>query len=47
MKEGARYVKIIDWSEADQCFVGSCPGLAATVRMKKRSLRSCVKLWMR
>ena len=22
-----RYVKIVEWSEEDQCFVGSCPGL--------------------
>ena len=27
MKESARYVKIVEWSEDDQCFVGSCPGL--------------------
>lgn len=27
MKETARYVKIVEWSEEDQCFVGSCPGL--------------------
>jgi predicted RNase H-like HicB family nuclease len=27
MKEGAQYVKIIEWSETDQCYVGSCPGL--------------------
>ena len=27
MKESARYVKIIEWSDTDQCFVGSCPGL--------------------
>jgi len=27
MKEGARYVKIIEWSDEDRCFVGSCPGL--------------------
>jgi predicted RNase H-like HicB family nuclease len=27
MKEAARYVKIIEWSDEDQCFVGSCPGL--------------------
>jgi hypothetical protein len=27
MKEGARYVKIVEWSEEDQCLVGSCPGL--------------------
>ena len=27
MKDSARYVKILEWSEEDQCFVGSCPGL--------------------
>lgn len=27
MKKGANYVKIVEWSTADQCFVGSCPGL--------------------
>lgn len=27
MKDSARYVKIVEWSEEDQCFVGSCPGL--------------------
>ncbi len=27
MKESARYVKIVEWSEEDQRFVGSCPGL--------------------
>ncbi len=27
MKESARYVKIVEWSEEDGCYVGSCPGL--------------------
>ena len=27
MKESARYVKIVVWSDEDHCFVGSCPGL--------------------
>jgi predicted RNase H-like HicB family nuclease len=27
MKESAQYVKIVEWSTEDQCFVGSCPGL--------------------
>ena len=27
MKESTRYVKIVEWSEEDNCFVGSCPGL--------------------
>ena len=27
MKDSARYAKIVEWSDEDQCFVGSCPGL--------------------
>ncbi len=27
MNDSARYVKIVEWSEADQCYVGSAPGL--------------------
>lgn len=27
MNSSARYVKIVEWSDDDQCFVGSCPGL--------------------
>ena len=27
MKESARYVKIVEWSRDDGCYVGSCPGL--------------------
>ena len=27
MKESLRYAKVIEWSEEDHCFVGSCPGL--------------------
>jgi predicted RNase H-like HicB family nuclease len=27
MKESARYVKLVEWSEEDQCYVGSSPGL--------------------
>ena len=27
MKESARYVKIVEWSEEEQCYVGSSPGL--------------------
>ena len=48
MKESARYVKIVEWSDEDQCFVGSCPGLfygGCHGGMKKKSLRSYVKLW--
>lgn len=27
MKESANYVKLVEWSEEDQCYVGSAPGL--------------------
>jgi predicted RNase H-like HicB family nuclease len=27
MKDGARYVKIVEWSDEDQCFFGQCPGI--------------------
>ncbi len=27
MSQAAKYVKIVEWSDEDNCFVGSCPGL--------------------
>ncbi len=27
MKQSTRYVKIVEWSDEDKCYVGSCPGL--------------------
>ena len=27
MKESAHYLKIVEWSEEDQCFIGQCPGI--------------------
>lgn len=27
MKDSDRYVKIVEWSEEDQCYIGSSPGL--------------------
>jgi hypothetical protein len=27
MKDSARYMKIVEWSEDDQCYIGSAPGL--------------------
>ena len=27
MKPSARYAKIVEWSEEDQCYIGSAPGL--------------------
>jgi predicted RNase H-like HicB family nuclease len=27
MTKGDRYVKLVEWSEEDRCFIGSCPEL--------------------
>ena len=27
MKTSDRYLKIVEWSEEDKCYVGTCPGL--------------------
>jgi predicted RNase H-like HicB family nuclease len=27
VKDSARYVKIVEWSDEDQTFVGQCPGI--------------------
>ena len=27
MSEGSRYVKVVEWSTEDACFIGSCPEL--------------------
>lgn len=27
MNQATRYVKLVEWSDEDQCYVGSCPGL--------------------
>ncbi len=27
MNESARYIKIVEWSDEDRCFVGQCPGI--------------------
>ena len=27
MRDTAKYVKIVEWSDEDQCYVGSAPGL--------------------
>ena len=27
MKDSARYVKIVEWSDDDQCYIGTSPGL--------------------
>ncbi len=28
MRPSDRYLKIVEWSDEDQCYVGTCPGLA-------------------
>jgi len=27
MNESQRYLKIVEWFDADQCFIGQCPGI--------------------
>jgi predicted HicB family RNase H-like nuclease len=27
MKDSDKYIKIVEWSEEDQCYIGTCPGL--------------------
>lgn len=27
MIESAKYIKIVEWSDADGCFIGYCPGI--------------------
>lgn len=27
MKDSARYIKIVEWSDEDQCFIDQCPGV--------------------
>ena len=27
MKDSARYVKVVEWSDDDHCYIGSAPGL--------------------
>ncbi|NBC49893.1 MAG: hypothetical protein GVY22_18360 [Gammaproteobacteria bacterium] len=27
MNESAKYLKIVEWSDEDQCFIGQCPGV--------------------
>ncbi len=31
MKESDRYLKIAEWSQEDNCYVGTCPGLISGV----------------
>ena len=39
MQDTARYAKIVEWSEEDQCFAGSSPGLIyALYRQDRKAL---------
>ena len=29
MKKSDRYLKVVEWSEEDGCYIGTCPGLMA------------------
>ena len=48
MKERDKYLKLVEWSEEDQCYVGSVPGWIGNVAMatmKRKFIKSFVKLW--
>ena len=30
MTDRAKYIKIVKWSDEDQCFIGFCPGIIGT-----------------
>ncbi|RKU15824.1 hypothetical protein C6501_06595 [Candidatus Poribacteria bacterium] len=30
MTDSAKYIKIVKWSDEDQCFIGFCPGIIGT-----------------
>ncbi len=48
MNGSTKYTKIVEWSDEDNCFIGSCPGLfyggCHGDNEQKVSLLSCVKL---
>jgi predicted RNase H-like HicB family nuclease len=27
VNDSAKYIKIVEWSDEDQCFIGQCPGI--------------------
>jgi predicted RNase H-like HicB family nuclease len=27
VNDAARYIKLVEWSDEDQCFIGQCPGV--------------------
>jgi predicted RNA binding protein YcfA (HicA-like mRNA interferase family) len=47
VKDSAMYVKIVEWSDEDHCFVGQCPGImvrAVMEMMRHKSMLNCVTL---
>lgn len=48
MKDSARYVKIVEWSDKDNCYIGSAPGTNGPcsmnyARSSKRPLNSTAR----
>ena len=48
MSKSARYIKIVEWSDEDECFIGYCresldPVVTETTRLK--FIGNCVKLF--
>ena len=39
MKECDHYIKIVEWSDEDGCFVGSCPGITDVTQLH---LKRCI-----
>ena len=43
MKASARYAKIVEWSDDDNCYVGSAPGLILGGCHGETTSRACSK----
>lgn len=52
MNDSAKYLKIVEWSDEDQCFVGQCPGVIGPCCHSDNEkevysfIQSCAKLWL-
>ena len=44
MKDSAKYAKIVEWSEEDQCYVGSAPGLIPALSAAHTRAHSAAEL---
>lgn len=43
MKDSAKYIKIVEWSEEDQCYIGSAPHLI-NARQTRQHKNDCLVL---